>query len=177
MSDESCTQFAGERRFHVGLAVGSIDASRRFFSTLLDCEPVVLRDDYVKFEPPDPSVNLSLIATEKQGRACGLPTHYGIQVKSNVQLDRTSRRLSQAGYDTRSERDIECCYAVSEKIWTVDPDGNHWEIFLTRKDARKPCRGGESLCCAGQDRTGQPESEQCSDKQCCTTIQSAADAS
>ncbi|MFP4103671.1 MAG: glyoxalase/bleomycin resistance/dioxygenase family protein, partial [Coleofasciculus sp.] len=25
-----------------------------------------------------------------------------------------------------------CCYAIQDKVWVSDPDGNRWEIFVVK---------------------------------------------
>jgi hypothetical protein len=30
---------------------------------------------------------------------------------------------------------FECCYALQDKVWVEDPDGNSWEIFVVKGDA------------------------------------------
>ena len=27
-----------------------------------------------------------------------------------------------------------CCYAIQDKTWTQDPDGNEWEVFVVLQD-------------------------------------------
>ena len=31
--------------------------------------------------------------------------------------------------------DTTCCYAVQDKFWVTDPDGNEWEFFYTKADS------------------------------------------
>ena len=28
----------------------------------------------------------------------------------------------------------DCCYALQDKVWVRDPDGNEWEVFVVLKD-------------------------------------------
>lgn len=30
--------------------------------------------------------------------------------------------------------DTNCCYAIQDKIWVSDPDGNEWEVFVVNED-------------------------------------------
>src|SRR5207249_4648022 len=39
-----------------------------------------------------------------------------------------------AGLVTRDEMQTNCCYAIQDKTWTQDPDGNEWEIFVVLQD-------------------------------------------
>jgi hypothetical protein len=27
-----------------------------------------------------------------------------------------------------------CCYAIQDKTWVTDPDGNEWEVFVVLED-------------------------------------------
>ena len=38
-------------------------------------------------------------------------------------------RVENAGLLTREETNTNCCYALQDKVWVEDPDGNEWEIF------------------------------------------------
>jgi hypothetical protein len=45
--------------------------------------------------------------------------------------------LAAAGFErrglrTRGEEDTSCCYAVQDKVWVEDPDGNMWEVFVVK---------------------------------------------
>ncbi|WP_420909336.1 hypothetical protein [Aneurinibacillus migulanus] len=60
-------------------------------------------------------------------------------------------RFQAAGLVSIGEMGTTCCYAVQDKIWVHDPEGNAWEIFCTKEDfefesAGDPAVGG--VCCA-----------------------------
>ena len=42
-----------------------------------------------------------------------------------------TRRLKEAAAPVLEEGKTTCCYARSEKSWTLDPQGVSWETFLT----------------------------------------------
>jgi hypothetical protein len=45
----------------------------------------------------------------------------------------------------------DCCYAVQDKIWVQDPDGNNWEVFVVLEDNLPEKVGGScetAACCA-----------------------------
>lgn len=43
-------------------------------------------------------------------------------------------RWRQAGLVTRDEMQTDCCYALQDKAWVQDPDGNEWEVFAVLED-------------------------------------------
>jgi catechol-2,3-dioxygenase len=40
-----------------------------------------------------------------------------------------------AGLMPLDEMNTTCCYAVQDKIWVTDPEGNPWEVFYTKEDS------------------------------------------
>jgi hypothetical protein len=43
-------------------------------------------------------------------------------------------RWTEAGLLTRDEMQTNCCYALQDKTWVRDPDGNEWEVFVVLED-------------------------------------------
>ena len=60
MNGQSAVSFPGKSRVHIALAVTDLQRSRAFYETLLGVSPTKERPGYVKFEPQNPSVNLTL---------------------------------------------------------------------------------------------------------------------
>lgn len=159
----SAVDFPGSSRIHIGLAVRDLERSKRFYQTLFGAAPTKERPSYAKFEPSEPSVNLSLNQADRDALSKGLPAHYGIQVKSSAEVEEAVERFRAAGLEPRMEEQTTCCYAVQDKAWVRDPDGNEWEVFVVtdadtrqRGDGESSCREGEaaeqeqgrSSCCA-----------------------------
>jgi hypothetical protein len=44
-------------------------------------------------------------------------------------------RFKDAGLPTKTEDNTTCCYALQDKVWVEDPDGNSWEVFVVKSDA------------------------------------------
>jgi|TARA_B100001964_G_C14193946_1_gene582418 hypothetical protein len=44
-------------------------------------------------------------------------------------------RLEELGLITRLEEDVDCCYAVQDKVWVTDPNGHNWEFFFVKKES------------------------------------------
>jgi catechol 2,3-dioxygenase-like lactoylglutathione lyase family enzyme len=115
------------KRLHISINVSDLDKSIQFYSTLFANEPTVVRDDYAKWMLDDPRVNFVI---EHSNDAPGF-THAGIQTESVTELDDMFNRMQSAEAPYLPEGETTCCYAKSEKSWTMDPDGLPWEAFYT----------------------------------------------
>lgn len=166
MNNESAVQFATDSRIHLGLAVDNLERSVAFYTTLFGVGPTKTRSRYAKFEVAEPPVNLAL---NEVGGATGPNNpvaHYGIQVKSTDAVGKVGGRLTEAGLQTAVEENVTCCYAVQNKVWATDPDGNKWEVYVVLDND-----GGQhhasSACCADKP-------DCCDDKAvCCTALPAA----
>jgi catechol 2,3-dioxygenase-like lactoylglutathione lyase family enzyme len=121
---------------HVALNVRDTEASGRFYRGLFGVEPAKVRDGYVKFDVEDPPLNLSLnrAAPTAGSEAPRRLSHLGIQVASSEEVARVRNRWREAGLETREEIGTNCCYAIQDKAWARDPDGNEWEVFVVLED-------------------------------------------
>lgn len=113
------------KRFHVHIAVDNLQDNIRFYSALFGIEPSVSKPDYAKWMLDDPYINFAVSA---RGAKPGLD-HVGIQVDSDDALNKVNQRLKQAGFSAAEQQNAQCCYAASNKYWTVDPQGIAWEAF------------------------------------------------
>ena len=43
-------------------------------------------------------------------------------------------RWAAEGLVTEDEMQVNCCYALQDKTWVRDPDGNEWEAFVVLED-------------------------------------------
>ena len=115
------------KRFHVHIAVDDLQKNIQFYSSLFASEPTVIKEDYAKWTLDDPRVNFAI---SQRGRTPGVD-HLGIQVESTGELDEMNQRLLQADLPSAAQIGGACCYAKSDKYWTVDPQGIAWEAFHT----------------------------------------------
>jgi catechol 2,3-dioxygenase-like lactoylglutathione lyase family enzyme len=137
------------KRLHVHVAVHDLKQSIRFYSALFAAEPVVKKDDYAKWMLDDPRVNFAI---STRGGKAGLD-HLGIQAEDGEELEDLGSRLAQAEVAVTAQKGASCCYAKSDKYWTLDPQGIAWESFHTLGSV--PVYGGDkrelvkAACCDG----------------------------
>jgi catechol 2,3-dioxygenase-like lactoylglutathione lyase family enzyme len=115
------------KRLHVHVAVHDLQQSIRFYSALFAAEPAVKKDDYAKWMLDDPRVNFAI---STRGGKAGLD-HLGIQAENGAELEDLGVRLAQADVAITAQKGASCCYAKSDKYWTIDPQGIPWESFHT----------------------------------------------
>jgi hypothetical protein len=114
-------------------------------------EPAVTQPDYAKWMLDDPRINFAI---SQRGAKIGLD-HLGIQVDSDEALGALNRQLTQADLPVEEQKGTACCYAKSDKYWTIDPQGIAWEAFHTlatiptfNEDETLPAdTKKESACC------------------------------
>ena len=145
---KSTIQFATESRIHIGLAVSSAERATEFYRLLFEALPTKVREGYARFELHQPPLNLSVIETKTAHGPGDQVSHYGIQVKSTTKVVEMQQRLALAGLTTQVEDSVECCHAVQDKVWIVDPDGHRWEVFVVVDDAPAPAGKPNDDCCA-----------------------------
>jgi hypothetical protein len=115
------------KRLHVHVSVADFAESIHFYNALFAREPSVVKADYAKWMLEDPRVNFAI---SRRGSAVGLD-HLGIQVESDEELAQMQQRLEQAALPVAAQVGAACCYAKSDKYWSVDPQGIAWESFHT----------------------------------------------
>jgi catechol 2,3-dioxygenase-like lactoylglutathione lyase family enzyme len=117
---------------HVSLNVSRIDASVAFYEKLFGMAPTKRKPGYAKFDVPSPPLNLTM----QEGPRTGVnASHFGLQVTSTNDVLAAKARYEAAGLATVTEESTTCCFAVQDKVWVHDPDGNAWEIFVVKADA------------------------------------------
>jgi extradiol dioxygenase family protein len=147
MTNDSAVQFEGSSRIHMALPVHDLERSIAFYSTLFGQAPSKTRPGYAKFEVAEPRVNLSLNQVGGNTAPVHTMSHFGVQLKSMDSVRKVSERLTTAGIQTRVEESVTCCYAVQNKIWANDPDGNPWEVYVLLHDDALLHTSGHGTCC------------------------------
>src|SRR5437016_13892327 len=117
---------------HLSLNVRNVAQSIEFYRKLLGIEPSKVRTGYAKFDVQNPPLNLALNEAPVTSR--GALSHLGIQLASTEDVLATRQKWNDAGLSTHDEMQTSCCYAVQDKTWVRDPDGNEWEAFVVLED-------------------------------------------
>jgi catechol 2,3-dioxygenase-like lactoylglutathione lyase family enzyme len=132
---------------HLAINVRDVDESVGFYKKMFGIEPSKVRTGYAKFDVANPPLNFTLNQVPFAGT--GALSHLGIQVATTEDVVAMKTRWETAGLVAREEMQTTCCYALQDKAWVRDPDGNEWEVFVVLEDnlgeeARKPA---DSECC------------------------------
>src|SRR5688500_13841608 len=140
---------------HLALNVHNVERSIEFYKKMLGIEPLKVRTGYAKFDVQNPPLNLTLNQhTFNEQEAL---SHLGLQVASTEDVLAVRERWAEAGLITRDEMQTNCCYAVQDKTWVNDPDGNEWEVFVVLEDNLT-----ESAACCGIDAEADAHAASCS---------------
>lgn len=171
---------------HISLNVRNVVASVEFYKKLFGIEPLKFITDnkapssndrenlgleseksrfgYAKFDVQNPPLNFVL--NEVPYTEGGTLSHLGIQVESTDDVLKTRDRWIAQGLLTADEMKVDCCYALQDKTWARDPDGNEWEVFVVLENT-----DAKADACACGDKV---EHAEISTAVCCTPLQKAS---
>src|SRR4029079_3854063 len=106
----------------------------------------MVRTVYTTCALKNPPLNLTLNQHVFNER--GALSHLGIQVASTDDVLAIREQWTEEGLLTRDEMQTSCCYALQDKTWVRDPDGNEWEVFVVLEDnlaETAPCECGTKV--------------------------------
>lgn len=115
-------------KFHVSINVTDLARSVEFYRVLFDLPPSKCHEDYAKFDCLDPPVVFSLVP--RSPTAGGSMSHLGLHVGHLERLHDMRERLADAGYEAQIQEAGTCSVQCMTKLWTKDPDGTFWEIYV-----------------------------------------------
>lgn len=147
---------------HLAINVRNVEQSIEFYRKLFGIEPSKVRTGYAKFDVQNPPLNFTL--NEGPVNSRGALSHLGIQVGSTEDVLTTRQRWHDDGLMTRDEMQTDCCYAVQDKTWVRDPDGNEWEVFVVLEDNLAQTAACD---CGDQTAAGEAKSDVQSATSCC----------
>ena|SRR5206468_12070489 len=126
---------------HLALNVSNLEPSIDFYSKMLDVAPMKVRPGYAKFDVHNPPLNLTINAGAGKGK--GALSHLGLQVSRTEDVIAVRDRWASSGLHPRDEMGASCCYALQDKAWVRDPDGNEWEVFTVLENIEQ----NNNSCC------------------------------
>jgi catechol 2,3-dioxygenase-like lactoylglutathione lyase family enzyme len=143
--EDMATETVKALKAHVAIHVRDVAKSIEFYRKLFGIEPSKVRTGYAKFDVANPPLNFTLneAAVEERGSL----SHLGIQVASTDGVLAVRQQWLESGLLTRDEMKTECCYALQDKAWVRDPDGNEWEVFAVLEDNLPEMAATEKACC------------------------------
>lgn len=130
---------------HLAINVRDVGTSIDFYKRMLGIEPSKVRTGYAKFDVQEPPLNLTLNEVPFNDR--GALSHLGIQVAATEDVTALRDIWKERGLRPREEMQTTCCYALQDKAWVADPDGNEWEVFAVLEDNLAEAKGDDAACC------------------------------
>ena len=131
---------------HVSLTVSDLSRSVDFYRRVFG-DPRKLRGDYAKLVGASPEIHLALQAGLTGAANGGALSHLGIRVETSEDVRRWRSELRSRGIVSEEERREACCYALQDKFWLSDPDGNRWEVYTVLEDLDDVSRESRAACC------------------------------
>ncbi len=138
---------------HLAINVRNVETSIEFYKRMFGIEPSKVRTGYAKFDVAEPALNFTLNQMPFGER--GALSHLGIQVASSEDVRAVKASWEERGLLARDEMQTDCCYALQDKAWVMDPDGNEWEVFVVLEDNLANASERTAGCCipAGEIKT------------------------
>ena len=132
---------------HLAINVRDVEQSIEFYKKLFGIEPLKVRTGYAKFDVANPPLNFTLNQVPFDGS--GALSHLGIQVATTDDVIAMRDAWTTSGLIPREEMQTTCCYALQDKAWVNDPDGNEWEVFAVLQDnlSQEVQDAAETTCC------------------------------
>jgi len=127
-------------RAHLSINVRNLKKSVEFYSKVFGKKPQKMSSTYAKFDLKDPSLNFSMHEVV-DGRIASRVNHLGIEVMKAKEIPKWQKKMLKLKIKTLTEEGTDCCFALQDKFWFQDPDGNSWEVFFVHKQL--PVLGAE----------------------------------
>ena len=134
-------------KVHLAINVRDVETSIQFYKNMFGIEPAKVRTGYAKFDVQNPPLNFTL--NQVPFSDSGALSHLGIQVATTEDVLAMRTAWEERGLVPREEMQTTCCYALQDKAWVHDPDGNEWEVFVVLKDnlSEEVQAAADKTCC------------------------------
>ena len=123
---------SSSRRLQLALNVSDLERAVRFYAQMFGVEPAKREPGYANFSIQDPPLKLVLFEVPDAAERLN---HLGVEVFDDADVGEATERLKAAGLEHLVEDETTCCYAKSDKVWTVEPDGLRWEWYKVVADS------------------------------------------
>jgi len=130
---------------HLSINVRDVEKSIDFYKKMFGIEPSKVRTGYAKFDVSNPPLNFTL--NQVAFTDGGALSHLGIQVAGTADVVAIRTTWEEKGLSPREEMQTTCCYALQDKAWVNDPDGNEWEVFAVLEDNLSEAKSNDASCC------------------------------
>jgi len=142
---------------HLAINVRDVEASIDFYRKMFGTEPSKVRMGYAKFDVESPALNFTL--NQVPFAEGGALSHLGIQVATTDDVKTIRTNWEERGLVPRDEMQTTCCYALQDKAWVNDPDGNEWEVFVVLEDNLSEAKSDDVTCCVPKFVNAEGEQE------------------
>lgn len=137
---------------HISINVSDVEKSIEFYTKMFGVEPFKVKDDYAKFDVANPPLNFTM--NQLPFTKGGSLSHLGLQVESTEEVLEMGKRWQEAGLITLDEMKTDCCYALQDKTWVSDPDGNRWEVFVVLGNTSDKDIAASACCAPTAEKIG-----------------------
>jgi catechol 2,3-dioxygenase-like lactoylglutathione lyase family enzyme len=120
-------------RVQLALNVSDLEAAVGFYEKLFGAPPAKRKPGYANFAIADPPLKLVLF----ENGSGGTLNHLGVETETADEVVAAEARLSETGLATTGVAETECCYALKNETWVVDPDGARWEWYVKQGDTEQ----------------------------------------
>jgi len=144
--NNTTTEGINTLKAHLAINVRNVEQSIEFYKKMFGIEPSKVRTGYAKFDVANPPLNFTL--NQVPFSDSGALSHLGIQVAATEDVLALRTAWEKNGLLPREEMQTTCCYALQDKAWVHDPDGNEWEVFAVLKDnLSESTNSNDGTCC------------------------------
>ncbi|HRH44114.1 MAG TPA: ArsI/CadI family heavy metal resistance metalloenzyme [Pyrinomonadaceae bacterium] len=137
---------------HISINVSDVEKSIEFYTKMFGVEPFKTRKDYAKFDLANPPLNFTM--NQRPFTEGGSLSHLGLQVESTEEVLEMGKRWQESGLITLDEMKTDCCYALQDKTWVQDPDGNRWEVFVVLGNTEDKDIAASACCAPSNEKVG-----------------------
>ena len=138
---------AMKSRIHINLSVRDLEASKAFYAELFGAAPSKEREGYANWRLDAPALHLALVHDPAARPAGESERHFGVELFDQGELATWQARPKKKRVSLRLEEQVTCCYAVGNKFWAKDPDGNEWEFWVRTGEAESMTGEQNAECC------------------------------